>query len=96
MIATIRPARLEDAPGIAKVHVDSWRSTYKGLITDEFLDTLSYERRAQIWSKNLNDPENNSLLYVAETRPGGIVGFASAGPARGAQGICAQCQKTYR
>ena len=83
MIATIRPARLEDLPGIARIHVDSWRTTYKGLIADEFLAALSYEGRAQIWSMNLNDPENNSFLYVAETGPGGIVGFVSAGPARG-------------
>ena len=82
MITTIRPARLEDVPGIAKVHVDSWRTTYKGLIADEFLAALSYEGRAQIWKKDLSDPENNSILYVAETRPDGIVGFVSAGPAR--------------
>jgi L-amino acid N-acyltransferase YncA len=82
MIATIRPATLEDAPGIAKVHVDSWRTTYKGLIADEFLAALSYERRAQIWSKNLTDPQNDGFLYVAETKPGGMVGFVSAGPAR--------------
>jgi ribosomal protein S18 acetylase RimI-like enzyme len=80
MIATIRPARLEDAPGIAKVHVDSWRSTYKGLIADEFLAALSYERRTQIWSQSLTDPQNIGFLYVAETRPGEIIGFVSAGP----------------
>jgi hypothetical protein len=25
----IRPACVEDAPGIARVHVDSWRTAYK-------------------------------------------------------------------
>ena len=82
MIATIRPARLEDAPGIAKVHVDSWRSTYKGSIADEFLAALSYERRAQYWSESLTAPQNASFLYVAESRPGDIIGFVSAGPER--------------
>jgi ribosomal protein S18 acetylase RimI-like enzyme len=80
MIATIRPARLEDALGIGKVQVESWRSSYKGLIDDVFLATLSYERRAQVWSQNLTDPPNSSFLYIAETSPGDIVGFASAGP----------------
>jgi ribosomal protein S18 acetylase RimI-like enzyme len=82
MIATIRPARLADAPGIGKVQVDSWRSSYKGLIADEFLAALSYENRTQVWSQNLSDPQNAGFLYVAESRPGEIVGFAAAGAER--------------
>jgi ribosomal protein S18 acetylase RimI-like enzyme len=82
MIAIIRPARLEDVPGIAKVQVDSWRTSYKGLIADEFLAALTYERRMQVWSQNLTDPQNNSFLYVGETRLGEIAGFVSAGAER--------------
>lgn len=80
MIASIRPAKLNDASGIAKVHVDSWRSSYKGLIADNFLAALSYERRTEIWSQNLSDLQNGRFLYVAETGPGDIVGFVAAGP----------------
>ena len=80
MIASIRPASLEDAPGIGKVQVDSWRSSYKGLIADEFLAALTYERRTEVWSQNLSDPQNSRFLYVAETGPGNIVGFVAAGP----------------
>ena len=47
----IRKAELEDAKGIAKVHVDSWRTTYKGIVPDTFLENLSYENREQIWKK---------------------------------------------
>jgi ribosomal protein S18 acetylase RimI-like enzyme len=82
MIATIRPAGLEDAAGIARVHVDSWRSSYKGLIADEFLAALSYERRTEVWSQYLSDLQHGRFLYVAETRPSEIVGFVSAGPGR--------------
>jgi ribosomal protein S18 acetylase RimI-like enzyme len=80
MIATIRPVRLEDAAGIARVHVDSWRSTYKGLIADEFLAALSYQRRTQFWSQYISDLQNIRFLFVAEARPDEIVGFVSAGP----------------
>lgn len=48
MIATIRPARLEDALGIGKVQVDSWHSSYKSLIANSFLATLTYERRGSL------------------------------------------------
>lgn len=34
----VRIATLNDAAGIAKVHVDSWRTTYKGIIQEEFLN----------------------------------------------------------
>lgn len=44
----IRKANRDDAPGIAKVHVDSWRTTYKGIIPQSFLDELSYEQRTKL------------------------------------------------
>ena len=34
----IRKAIVEDATGIGTVHVDSWRTTYKDIIPDEFLE----------------------------------------------------------
>lgn len=43
-----RKAALEDAPGIANVHVDSWRSTYKGIVPDTYLASLSYENQERI------------------------------------------------
>lgn len=33
----IRPARPGDENRIARVHVESWRSTYKGIVPDEVL-----------------------------------------------------------
>ena len=49
----IREANLDDAKGIAKVHVDSWRTTYKNIIPDEYLNNLSYEKREQLWTNNI-------------------------------------------
>ncbi|MFK0522174.1 hypothetical protein ACINKY_08160 [Paenibacillus illinoisensis] len=40
----IREATINDAEGIAKVHVHSWRTTYKGIIPEEFLTNLSYKQ----------------------------------------------------
>jgi GNAT superfamily N-acetyltransferase len=74
----IRKAQLEDAAGIAKVHVDSWRTTYKGIVPDSFLDRLSYEKREQIWRGGI---EANGV-YIAEDESGRVVGFASGGAER--------------
>ena len=72
----IREARLTDAAGIAKVHVDSWRTTYRGIIPDEYLDKLSYEQRTELWKKNISEADN--YVIVAETDEEEIIGFATA------------------
>ena len=74
----IREAKVEDAKGIAKVHVDSWRTTYKGIVPDSFLESLSYERREQIWTRGIEE----NKVYIAEDKHGQIVGFASGGKER--------------
>ena len=69
----IRKATLEDAANIAKVHVDSWRTTYKGIILQSFLDKLSYEKRTILWENNLSNPART--VYVAQTNDNEIIGF---------------------
>ena len=79
----IREARIEDAAGIAKVHVDTWRTTYAGILPDEHLANLSYERREKLWIDYiLSNAESRIFNYVAENDAGQIVGFASGGPER--------------
>jgi len=34
MIGLVRPPDIDDAAAIARVHVASWRSTYRGLLPD--------------------------------------------------------------
>jgi ribosomal protein S18 acetylase RimI-like enzyme len=87
----IRDARVEDAEAIARVHVDSWRTTYRGIVPQEFLDSLSYEGRAQNWRAGLaNKPQPQEswrrigdIALVGEDPAGRIVGFANGGAIRG-------------
>ncbi|MBP1970541.1 L-amino acid N-acyltransferase YncA [Virgibacillus natechei] len=71
----IRKATQRDAPHIATVHVDSWRTTYKGILPCEFLKKLSYEQRTKLWESNVTE-EN---VYVVENEDEEIVGFATGG-----------------
>ena len=80
-MAKVRPATIVDAPAIARVHVDSWRTTYKGIVPQHILDELKYEEREQLWRRALS-PGSRSFVYVAEDESGQVVGFASGGPAR--------------
>lgn len=75
----IRAAGVEDAEGIAAVHVASWRETYRGMIPDAFLENLSVARRAAQWMSSLSDPSNiYHRAFVAEL-DGQIVGFSNYG-----------------
>ncbi len=82
MTARIRQATPRDAPAIARVHVASWRTTYRGLIPDAVLDNLSEAGREAMWSRALTMPRPDAACFVAETAPGEIVGFADGGPER--------------
>lgn len=78
----IREANLADAPGIAKVHVDAWRTTYRNLMPAGFLADLSYEAREKMWIKIFSNIAEFNFTYVAENEIGQIVGFASGGQER--------------
>lgn len=76
----IRQAVDSDARGIAQVHIDSWRSTYAGIVPADHLAGLDYEEREERWHRLLADRRQNA--FVAEDRDGRIIGFASGGPER--------------
>ena len=59
IIMIIREARLKDAEAIgfaarlrpiAKVHVDTWRTTYQGIIPESYIARLSYQKRKERWA----------------------------------------------
>jgi ribosomal protein S18 acetylase RimI-like enzyme len=77
----IRPARLDDAGGIARVNVESWRSTYRGLMPDATLNGMSFERQESRWRGRLSYTTAEEIVYVADDE-GIIVGYATGGRER--------------
>jgi ribosomal protein S18 acetylase RimI-like enzyme len=75
----VRPAVPNDGAAIARVHVATWRSAYRGLLSDAFLDSLSEPAYADRWRRSVADPGLHA--YVAEA-DGSVVGFASGGRER--------------
>jgi len=84
----VRAAKVEDAPGIARVHVDTWRSAYRGIVPASFLAGLSYQTSRVRWEKFIAESEGvetgrfGRFILVAEHPADGIVAFVSAGPSR--------------
>jgi ribosomal protein S18 acetylase RimI-like enzyme len=74
-----RAATIDDAPAIARIHVASWRSTYRTMLPGDFLDSLSEDGYADRWRRFIGEEEN--LVYVIEDA-GRLVGFASGGRER--------------
>jgi GNAT superfamily N-acetyltransferase len=81
----IREARAADAAAIARVQVESWHTTFRGLLPEDFLAEITLERRVQRWAESLNDPERaeEECVFVAERDAGEVFGFASGGRERG-------------
>ena len=79
MSVRIRAANPADAGPIARVHVDSWRTTYPGIVPAEYLAGLSYGKRQSVWADILSAGRTAESNFVAETDRGEIVGFAGGG-----------------
>jgi ribosomal protein S18 acetylase RimI-like enzyme len=75
----IRKAEINDAPVLAKVHVDSWRVTYKGIIPESHYEIFTYQNKELTWSERLS--KQTEEIYIAEEdrQP---VGILSIGPGR--------------
>ena len=72
----IRPATKDDAAAIARVRVDAWRTTYRGLIPDAYLDAMDVASSTQLWDRVLSAPPNTTSVFVAD-EDGEVVAFAA-------------------
>ena len=79
MTIQIRQATPADASAIARVHVDSWRSSYADVVPQEILSGLSYDERKGLWDSILNSARADRHCYVADAPTAGVVGFAHGG-----------------
>jgi ribosomal protein S18 acetylase RimI-like enzyme len=89
----VRPATLDDAAAIARVHVASWRTTYRGMLADDFLASLGEEPYTDRWRRVIGD--GLSRVFVAEEDEE-ITGFASCGRERaGEAGFAGELYAIY-
>ncbi len=79
-LMTIREAMPADAAGIARVHVESWRTTYPGIMPQEHLDALSVAEYEQTWQSRLREDSSGKTHSFVAVDDGEIVGFVRGGP----------------
>ncbi|MFF2244014.1 GNAT family N-acetyltransferase [Arthrobacter sp. NPDC058130] len=81
-VMSVRAATEDDAARLAEIHIAAWRATYRGVMTDEYLDGLDAERAATAWRRNILEPREGTLHLVVQSGDE-VVGFAILGPATG-------------
>ena len=76
-VVNVRTATLSDAAAVARVHHETWVTTYGAILPPEFWATATLERRTSTWERWL---ANGAAPVVGEV-DGEVVGIAMSGNA---------------
>ena len=72
----IQPATINDVEEITNVHIYSWQSAYKGLISEEVLKNMDHEAREKMW---LTSIKQNPLEILVAYERNKLIGFSNFG-----------------
>src|SRR4051812_34770384 len=78
----IRSATVDDAAGLASVHIRSWQVAHRGIVPQERLDRMDLAARTANTRGILADPRTAAEVRVVTDGTGTIVGFVNFGPLR--------------
>lgn len=79
-MAGVRRARMGDAAAIAAIEVETWRTTYAGMLADATLVGMSPARKARQWASQLRNGPGG--VWVWEDEEAGLLGFGHCGRQR--------------
>jgi GNAT superfamily N-acetyltransferase len=77
----IRRGVVDDAKEASRMHAETWRTSYRGLVPDALLDGLADDRWENGWRRAFESMDPTRAVHVAEIG-GRIAGFAGGGRAR--------------
>lgn len=60
-----RVATVKDVKAIANLHIENWRETYRGSMTDHYLDHEIWDERQQDWRQRLSVPAEDQFVLIA-------------------------------
>jgi len=79
-MSVIRPARIADAEQIANVEIETWRTTYAGMLPDRVLLNMSPRRQIAAWVGFLRHRPDDAR--IAQSAKGAVIGFGNCGRQR--------------
>ncbi len=77
-VTAVRETRPDDAVDIARVVVRTWRTTYLGVVPDDYLAAKAQEDIAAFWRELLSGEDGERAARVAVSDDGPVVGIAGA------------------
>ena len=80
-MAVARAAGIADAAVIAAIEVETWRTTYAGILPPAMLIGMDERRRTGAWRRTLAGDPGDTIVGVEE---GQVIGFGSCGRQRAA------------
>jgi len=72
---------------IAALHLASWRSAYRGIVPDAFLDAITMESRVVRWTRAVAAAGEQQVTTLVAEDGRNIVGLSSFGPSRDRAGF---------
>ena len=75
----VRSATVDDARGIAVVHIDTWRDAYRGIVPDDYLAAMDYDDREARWREGISAPDGPIRVVTEDDR---VIGWSCYGPSR--------------
>lgn len=72
-----RIATPRDIETIANLHALSWQNSYRGMLTDDYLDNHVLADRIQVWTQKINEPPAHQIILLKEIDHT-VVGFVCA------------------
>ena len=79
-MTAIRRAKEDDALSIAQVYIETWRSSYAGILPDHVLINMNPQKSMITFARTIN--HSSEIILVAEESNLGIVGMGSVGKNR--------------
>ena len=74
---TLRHARAADAAAIAEIYVETWQTSYAGMVPDHVLIKMSPKCITPSWQRSIVLGHDIILVALDETKS--VIGFGSAG-----------------
>ena len=71
----IRDATAEDSKAIADLHADSWRSAYRGVLTNNYLENHVRQERLAFWQERFLGKDQKPMFVILGETGDAVVGF---------------------
>jgi ribosomal protein S18 acetylase RimI-like enzyme len=71
----IRDATDADVPAIAALHAESWRSTYRGILSDDYLENEVHRDRLVVWQGRFSKASEKAMFVMVAEANSTLAGF---------------------